>query len=111
MRAGGGPTHDELLFLFSDNLLVPPRAFPEPLDLGPEPPELFSLVARALLCVAEAVGEGEEALGVGRLDLVLLGEVCARLGELGLERGDEGGAEGGAAVPKWGRRMRVSGSK
>jgi len=89
----GTRTHDELALLFLDDLLVPLCALPQAVDLCAEAAELVALVAAAVLLVAQAVGEGEEALGVGRLDAVLLREVGTSLGELLLERGDEGGSK------------------
>ena len=81
--------HEQLLFLLGNDLLVPARAFPQALDLVPEPPQLVALLAPALLCLAQVVRKRKQSLSVRRLDLVLLGKLDARLGELRLERRDE----------------------
>lgn len=107
-REGSAKTHDELVLLFGDDFLVPPRRLPQPLHLGLEFPQLIPLDSSALVRLVQLFAEGEQALRVLRLEFVRVREFGSREGEFGLEAGDEGGADGGLDCCAARRGTRVS---
>lgn len=82
-------THEQLLLLLRNNLLVPPRPLPQSLDLAPQSPQLLPFVPTPIFRVSKVVCKRQQPLSIRRLDLVLLRQLSPRLRQLRLERRKE----------------------